>query len=131
MFRFLTIDSEQNKLLCNTSLVGKNEVVEIYEVDKSSPPQAIGKLLQKIKDPNLFIVHTTFDGHESQGKLYELGERCILRVVARNRSGTRRRKFAVEERNIVDLEKGEKFHEKKVVRAKTGSVRKPHKKKKN
>jgi hypothetical protein len=125
VFRFLVIDSEHNKLLCNTHIVGKNEVVEIYEIDKDSPPQAIGKLLQKIKDPNLFIVHTTFDGHESQGKLYELGECCILRVVARNRSGTRRRKFAVEERVIIDIEKGDTFHEKKVTRAKTGSVRKP------
>jgi len=129
IFRMMSIDTEHNRLLCNTPLVGMGEVVEVYDPG-DAPPQAVGRLLQKIKDPNVFVVNVSYDGHEAIGKQYEFGERCVFRVVLRNTSGARRRKFAKEEKAIVNMERGDDFVEKKVVRAKTGSVRAKRKKKK-
>lgn len=122
-FKFLNIDGERNLLLCDPNLVGMSELVEIHAPDEVTPRQCCGKILRKVKDPNIFVVHTSYDGHEPPLP-YVMGERCILRVVSRNQSGARRRKFTPDEKTIVNLEKNEKFKERKVVRAKTGSVRK-------
>ena len=84
--------------------------------------QAGGKVLRKIKE-NLFEVHLSYET-EGSGNSYALGEKCILKVVARNRSGMLRRRFSKEEKLIVSMEKPKEFTELKVVRAKTGSVRK-------
>jgi len=129
VFRTVTIDSDHNRLLCNSPLVGIGEIVEVYE-QGDAPPQSVGRLLQKIKDPDVFVVNVSYDGHEAIGKQYEIGERCVFRVVCKNASGARRRKFAREEKVIVNTERGEDFHEAKIVRAKTGSVRSKRKKKK-
>jgi hypothetical protein len=126
-FKLLTIDTEKNLLLCDTTLVGKDELVEINKPDDVTPPQACGRILRKISDPNLYEVTTAYDGHEALGRQYELGPKCVLRVVMRNLSGRRRRKFTDDEKGIVDLERDENFKEKKVSRAKTGSVRKGRK----
>lgn len=120
-FTYLEIDAERNLLLCNSSLVGIAELVEIYAPDDSTPRNACGKTLRKTKE-NIYVLHSNYENAEET--IYELGSRCILRVVARNRSGTLRRKSSNEEKQIVNLEKNEKFQEKRVVRAKTGSVRK-------
>jgi hypothetical protein len=123
MFKFISIDTEKNALLCSPSLVGRGEIVEVYSLDPESPPQATGRILRKIDDPSEFIVCQSFDGHDALGREYELGPRCILRILLRNLSGARRRKFSQDEKALVNMEKGEDFHECKVVRAKTGSVR--------
>jgi hypothetical protein len=92
-----------------------------------TPPQAGGRILRKVADPNIYEVTTSYDGHDAVGRRYEIGPKCILRIVMRTLSGRRRRKFNEEEKAIVDLEKGENYKEKKVSRAKTGSVRKGRK----
>lgn len=126
-FKFLNIDTERNLLLCNSSLVGLGELVEIHAPDDETPRSACGKTLRKLKDSNVYVVHAAYEGHETLENSYVVGERCILRVVARNRSGTIRRKSS-EEKLIVNLEKNERYKEKRVVRAKTGSVRKRRRK---
>lgn len=123
MYKYIVIDSEQNMLLASTGLVGNGELVEIYAPDPDSPRQACGRILRKIDD-DTFEVHQSFDGHDALGRRYSLGEKCILRVLLRNLSGAKRRKFASDEKIIVSMEKDEHFREKKVTRAKTGSVRK-------
>jgi len=127
-YKHLVIDTQHNMLLCNNSLVGIGELVEIFAPDDDTPRNACGKTLRKTKDPNVYALHSNYENADET--LYELGGRCILRVVARNRSGTLRRKSSDEEKQIVNLEKNEKFREKRVVRAKTGSVRKHGKTKK-
>jgi len=124
VFKYLVIDTSHNSLLCSSNLVGIGELVEIHAPDDDTPRQAGGKILRKLKDPGHFVVHATYDGHESLGSFYQLGEKCILRILAKNRSGTIRRRFSNDEKAIVNLEKDEDFEEQKVVRAKTGSVRK-------
>jgi len=124
MFRYLAIDTAQNMLLCDGCLVGIGELVEIHQPDADTPPQAGGKILKKLEDPGLFMVQVAYDGHESIGKKYTLGSKCVLRVVSRNLSGKRRRKCHDLEQKIVDVEKQDNFKERKVSRAKTGSVRK-------
>jgi hypothetical protein len=114
-------------LLVDTMLVGKDELVEINKADEVTPPQAGGRILRKVADPNIYEVTTSYDGHDAVGRRYEIGPKCILRIVMRTLSGRRRRKFNEEEKAIVDLEKGENYKEKKVSRAKTGSVRKGRK----
>ena len=126
MYKHITIDSDTNMLLCSTKLVGNGELVEIFAPDQESPRQACGRILRKIDDKT-FEVHQSFDGHDALGRRYELGEKCVLRVLLRNLSGTKRRKFASDEKVIVSMEKDEHFREKKVTRAKTGSVRKRRK----
>lgn len=123
MYRHLTIDPEHNRILCCTSLVGKGELVEVFSQDPNSPPQATCRILRKVKDPNLFVVHVSFDGGEALGREYEMGEQCIFRVLKKNIAGKRKRKFAVDEKQIIDLEHEEDYVERKIVRAKTGSVR--------
>jgi len=122
MYLHLVIDNERNFLLCSTQLVGIGELVEIYSADESTPRQACGRTLRKIKDPNIYIVHASYDEHVSTNS-YTFGEKAVLRIVCRNRSGMLRRKFSKFEKLIMDLEKSPVFKEKKVVRAKTGSVR--------
>jgi hypothetical protein len=117
MYKYLVIDTSSNKLLCSTNLVGLSELVEIYDPDEDTPRQACGKILHKLCDPASFAVHC-------DGTTYEVGERCIFRVLAKNRSGMLRRKFSGDEKGIVNLEKSVSYKERKVVRAKTGSVRK-------
>jgi len=123
MFRHLMIDAESNKLLCSTSLVGKDEIVEVHSLDDQTPPQSVGRHLRKFKDPDMFVVVQSFDGHEAMGREYKLGPRCVLRVLLRNLSGMRRRKFSSDEKQIVNMEPDEHGKERKVVKAKTGSVR--------
>jgi hypothetical protein len=123
MYRHLTIDPEHNRLLCCTSLVGKGEIVEVFSQDPHSPPQATCRILKKIKEPNIFTVHVSFDGGEAVGREYEMGEQCIFRVLKKNIAGKRKRKFSTDEKSIIDLEHDVDFVEHKVVRAKTGSVR--------
>ena len=122
MYKHLVIDSSHNHLLCSNGLVGLNELVEVFAPDEESPPQACGKILRKIKDPAIYVVHASYEGHESIGITYVLGEKCVLKVLGKNRSGTIRRRFSADEKQIVNLENS--ATEKKVVRAKTGSVRK-------
>ena len=129
MFKSVTIDPEGNKLLCTPNLVGKGEIVEIHCLDDATPPQTVGRLMKKTADPNVFIVSTSFEGHEPLGREYQLGPKCIVRVLLRNLGGMRRRRFASDERDIVSTEKGENFKERRVVKAKTGSVRSKGKKK--
>ena len=121
-YKYLVIDTQHNMLCCNNSLVGIGELVEIFAPDDDTPRNACGKTLRKTKDSNQYVLHSNYENAEET--VYELGPRCVLRVVARNRSGTLRRKSSEEEKQIVNLEKNEKFREKRVVRAKTGSVRK-------
>ena len=127
MYRYLEIDAGKNMLLCSTNLVGKNELAEIHAPDDQTPTRALSNILRKVKDPNIFIVHTSYTGHEALGKEIAIGNKCILRILKRNLSGVRRRKFSTDEKAIVDLEKGDDFIERKVSRAKTGSVRKSKK----
>src|SRR3990170_213319 len=88
IYRYLTIDTVHNMLLVSPSLVGLSELVEIHAPDDETPRQACGKILRKLKDPNVFILQS---GHD--GDTYTMGDRTILRVVGRNRSGMLRRKF--------------------------------------
>jgi len=122
-YRHLTIDTLHNMLLCSTSLVGIGELVEIHAPDDDTPRQACGKTLRKTKDPNIYIIHTASEPVDPASVTYTMGERAILRVIARNRSGMLRRKFTPDEKLIVNLEKNERYKERRVVRAKTGSVR--------
>jgi len=127
-FVYVNVDLDKNLLLCSSNLVGLAELVEIYAPDEDTPRQACGKTLQKIQDPNVYAIHTSNEEEEmSAAQDYLVGQRCVLRVVARNRSGTIRRKFTPFEKLIVSLEKNKSFKERKVVRAKTGSVRKRNK----
>jgi len=123
-FTYLNIDVERNLLLCSTALVGLDELVEIHAPDDDTPPQACGKILRKLKDPNIYVVQTGVLDSDPEAINYEMGIRSIMRVIGRNRSGMLRRKFTPDEKLIVNLEKNEKFKERRVVRAKTGSVRK-------
>jgi hypothetical protein len=123
-FVYVNIDLDRNLLLCSTDLVGFGELVEIHVPDEDTPPQACGRTLQKIEDPNIYIFHKTGDDEAPPSSLhYKVGQKCILRVVARNRSGVIRRRFAAYEKAVVNIEKTKAFKERKVIRAKTGSVR--------
>jgi len=124
MYRYLEINTEKNMLLCNASLVGKGELAELHMPTDTTPVRALSNVLRKVGHPNIFIVHTSFNGHETIGKEVQLDERCVLRVLKRNLSGIRLRHFSTDEKEIVNLERGEDFTERKVNRAKTGSVRK-------
>jgi hypothetical protein len=129
MYKYLCIDTEFNKLLCSTNLVGLGELVEIHEADQNTPRQACTRILRKLADVaggGEYVVHISYDGHDAVGLTYTVGERSVLRVLARNRSGMLRRRFSNDEKAIVNIEKAEKFIEKKIVRAKTGSVRRKH-----
>jgi hypothetical protein len=123
MYKYLCIDTLHNNLVVSNDLVGIGELVEIYAPDEETPPQAGGKTLRKTKDPSTYVVHASYEGHDGIGRSYDLGERCTLKVVARNRSGIIRRKCSGDEKLIVNLEKNERHKEHRVVRAKTGSVR--------
>lgn len=125
-YKHLVIDAAHNMLLCNSSLVGMGELVEIHAPDDETPRQACGKILRKTKDPNVYVLNSSAPDDETT--TYVVGGRCILRVVSKNRSGAIRRKSSTEEKLIVNTEKNERFKEKRVVRAKTGSVRKRKKK---
>lgn len=131
MYKSVTIDLEKNQLLCSTLVVGLREIVEVYAPDdKANDPTitSIGRILEKVKDPNIFVVRGTFEGHEAVGKQYALGERFMLRVLKKNLSGIKRRKFK-EQSSVVDWERDENTKERKVTRAKTGTVRKKSKRK--
>jgi len=119
MFKYLIIDPERNHLLCDVSLVGKGEMVEIFELDRETPPQTTGRLMIKAGEPNLFEVCQSFDGHDALGRQYRVGPRCILKILSRSLSGIRRRKFSSDEKQIVMENQKERF----LARAKTGSVR--------
>lgn len=123
MFKHLTIDTEHNKLLASQELVGIGELVEVYAPAEDTPPQASGRVLRKTAD-GIFIVHSAGDFHEGAGNSYRIGGEAILRILGRNRSGTTRRRFTNDEKFIVSIEKTLHFSEKKIVKAKTGSVRK-------
>lgn len=124
MYRFIEINKDKNQLLCSSALVGNNELAEIYTPEKETPRQALSNILKKIKDPDVFVVVSAFSSNEMVGRELSLGEECVLRILKRNLSGVRRRKFAKDEKDIVDMEKGDEWTERKVSRAKTGSVRK-------
>jgi len=128
MYRFLEINAEKNMLLCSTDLVGKGELAEIQSPDDNTPPRALGNVLRKTDHPDSFEIYTSYNGHEALGKTVKLGGQCVLRILKRNISGIRRRQFSSDEKEIVNLEKGDDFVERKVNRAKTGSVRKKRKK---
>lgn len=123
MFKYLVIDSEKNKLLCNSILVGIGELAEVYEKDTWTPSMALGRILRKVADPDVF---EAFEG-PAVIKSFQTGERCVLKVLCKNMSGGKRRKFFKEERNIVNMEHGAEYHERKVCKSKTGSVRKKKK----
>jgi len=129
IYKSLCIDQEKNMLLCSSVLVGIGETVEIYEAGQSTPASAIGRILKKKSDPGNFIVTGTFDGYEALGREYNVDQRCILRVLKKNLSGVKRRKMAKDEKLIIDIERDENTKEKKVQRAKTGSVRRKKKSK--
>ena len=124
MYRFIEINKEKNTLLCSSALVGNNELAEIYTPERNTPRQALSNILQKVKDPDTFVVVSAFSSNEMVGRTLSLGEECVLRVLKRNLSGVRRRKFTKDEKDIVDMEKGDEWTERKVNRSKTGSVRK-------
>jgi hypothetical protein len=123
MYKHLTIDTAHNKLLASKDIVGIGELVEIYSPDEDTTPQACGRVLRKLSDGK-FVVHSACDSNEAVGNVYSLGEFAVLRILGKNRSGTLRRRFSSDEKQIVNLEKAGKFTEKKVIKAKTGSVRK-------
>ena len=130
MFKHLLIDVRRNMLLCSTDLVGVGERVELHAPGDggATPIQITGKILKKVDDPNLFEIETAYDSQEFVGKRYHVEQDCIFRILTKTIGGTRRRKFARDERKIVNLENDEDFVERKVVKAKTGSVRKKRKK---
>jgi len=132
MFKHVLIDPSKNMLLCNTDLVGVGERVELHAPGGTgaTPIQIAGKILKKVADPNLFQVETSYDSQEFVSKKYRVEQDCVFRILTKTIGGTRRRKFAADEREIVNLEHDEDYVEKKVVKAKTGSVRKKRKKKK-
>lgn len=116
MYKHLVIDEEHNRLLCNPSLVGTGEIVEIFSMDEQTDRFLMGAQLVKIKDPNEFMFC------ESE-RVANIGEKCVLRVLYRNRSGIRKRRFSQDEKIIVNMEKGPDSKDIKVRKAKTGSVR--------
>jgi hypothetical protein len=122
MYRFVEINPEKNMLLCSSGLVGTYEWVEVHAPCTDTPCQVLSNVLQKTRDPDYFTIRSSFTG-DLVGKEFKLGETCILRVLKRTLSGVRRRKFSKDEKSIVDLEKGNEWKERKVNRAKTGSVR--------
>lgn len=128
MYLHMIYNSVKNMLLCNSSLVGMNELVEIYEKDDDTPAQATGKLLRKVEEPNSFIVNENSD-EQIEPRRYVIGEHCILRVMMKNLSGKRKRRFSELEKQIVSMEHETSFDGNKVVRAKTGSIRKKRAKK--
>jgi hypothetical protein len=130
MFKHLSIDPNKNLLLCSTDLVGVGERVELHAPGGTgaTPIQIAGKIMKKVADPNLFEVETSYDSQEFVGKRYYVEQDCVFRVLTKSIGGTRRRKFAKDEKEIVNLENNDDFIEKKVVKAKTGSVRKKRKK---
>lgn len=123
MYRHLEIDTDKNMLVCSLTLVGRGELVEVHQGDDGTPPQAMGKILKKVSETD-FEVYQTFDGHEAMGRRYRAGSKCLFRVLLRNLSGIRRRRFSSEEAPIINIEKDDNYKERKVSRAKTGSVRK-------
>lgn len=126
MYKQIIIDQEHNRLLCSPNLVGKGEIVEIFSLDENTDRNTTGKLFIKTEEPNVFQPKSDDSVDPRQ---YHLGEKCILRVLYRNLSGTKRRKFSADEKTIVNMEHGTNFKEKKVVKAKTGSVRRKRRKK--
>jgi hypothetical protein len=124
MYKHLIIDQEHNRLLCNPSLVGTGEVVEIFSLDESTDSFLSGSQMIKIKDPNEFQVCDST-------RISIIGDKCVLRVLYRNRSGVRKRRFCQDEKVIVNLEKGPTSKDVKVHKAKTGSVRTKKKRRKN
>lgn len=126
LYKHITIDTNKNRLLCSSNLVGLGELVEIFSLDNETPPQASGKTLKKTSEPNVFFDYSN-GSTDSHSKMYFVGNECILRVVARNRSGMLRRKTP-EEKLIVNMEVIDPQKESKIIRAKTGSVRKKEKK---
>ena len=131
MYKSVTIDVDKNMLLCSTQLVGLKEIVEVFSPDEmpgNLSITSIGRILEKIADPNIFVVRGTFEGHEAIGKEYSLGEKFMFRILKKSLSGVKRRKFK-EQSQIVDWERDENTKERRVVRAKTGTVRKKSKRK--
>ena len=116
MYKHLIIDEEHNRLLCSPSLVGMGEIVEIFSIDEATERFLSGSQMVKLKDPNEFQICDS-------SRISKIGEKCILRVLYRNRSGIRKRRFSQDERVIVNMEKGPSSKEIKVQKAKTGSVR--------
>jgi hypothetical protein len=130
-YKSVTIDLDKNMLICSTQLVGLREIVEVFSPDETtgnSSITSIGRILEKVDDPNIFVVRGTFEGHEAIGKEYALGEKFMFRVLKKSLSGIKRRKFK-EQSQIVDWERDENTKERRVVRAKTGTVRKKSKRK--
>lgn len=123
MFKFLSIDTEKNVLLCDTELVGVGELAEMHVSGEATPMQINGKIMKKIADPNLFEIKQAYESQEFVGKQYSVGPDCVFRVLMRNMSGTRRRRFSECEKKIVNMENEGDYEDKKVVKAKTGSVR--------
>jgi len=116
MYKHLIIDEEHNRLLCSPSLVGMGEIVEIFSIDEATERFLSGSQMVKLKDPNEFQICDS-------SRISKIGEKCVLRVLYRNRSGIRKRRFSQDERVIVNMEKGPSSKEIKVQKAKTGSVR--------
>jgi hypothetical protein len=123
MYKYLVIDTSHNNLLASTNLVGLSELVEIHAPDEVTPRQACGKILRKLRDPGTFAVYSTCE-NDCTGLVYTVGDHCIFKVVAKNRSGMLRRRHARDEKLIVNMERTPSYKERKIVRAKTGSVRK-------
>jgi hypothetical protein len=124
MYLYLEIDPGRNMLLCSPALVGTEEIAEVYSPSDVESNRVSGHVLSKVADPGRFLIRSSCYGHEPEGKHVDLGEKTVMRVLRRNLSGIRRRKFASREKVIVDLERDENSVERKVSRAKTGSVRK-------
>lgn len=116
MYTYLVIDQEFNRLLCNPPLVGLGEIVEIFEIDENTDRFLSGAQMIKIKDTDEFKVCDS-------ERITKIGNRCVLRVLYRNKSGVRKRKFSQCEKVIVNMEKGPTSKEIKVSKSKTGSVR--------
>lgn len=129
-FKYINIDIDRNMLLCDTTLVGNRELVEYYSGD-DSPSQISGKILLKISEPNIYVIHESvnFDEDILNSVRYEIGSKTILRIVAKNRIGAKKRDF-YEEKFIVSTEESPYNKERKIHRAKTGSVRKSKRKSK-
>lgn len=123
MFKFISIDTEKNILLCSTELVGVGELALMHVSGEATPMQLGGKILKKIADPNLFEVKQAYESQEFVGKQYSVGPDCVFRVLMKNMSGTRRRRFSDYEKKIINTENEGDYEDKKVVKAKTGSVR--------
>jgi hypothetical protein len=113
-------------LIVSPSLVGMNEIVEVYSPDDQTPKQAGGRLLRKIAEPNIFIANCD-EIDEVDVKKYELGDKCLTRIMMKNLSGTRKRKFPDAEKEITSMEHDDSVKEHKVIRAKTGSIRRKKK----